>query len=158
MRALYQRRPLTVSVWKPSRPRALPPVAGYGRARRVAFDLQDRDERLEARDCLGDALLRRGILFALQRLMVVAVRVGALSELLVGASNVEDNVAVRREAIGRQEVLEGTSKVATLVPVRSNLELELGLVGEVVGVCGTAAGELGAEDRGRHERNAEGLA
>ena len=79
------------------------------------------------------AALRRGVLLAGQRLVVVAIRVGVLAELLVRARDVEDHVAVRREAIRREEVLEGAAEVSALVPVGADLELQLRLVGEVVG-------------------------
>ena len=46
--------------------------------------------------------------------------------------DVEQNVAVLDEPVRRQEVLESPTEVARAVPIRSELELELGFVGRVL--------------------------
>ena len=120
------------------------------RARRITVDLQHGNERLDAGDGLGDARLRRRVLLAGQRLVVVAIRVRVLTELLVGAGDVEDDVAVRGQPVGRQEVLERAAKVSALVPLSADLELELGLVGEVVRMRNAPKGESGHDCDARY--------
>src|SRR5262249_24456534 len=83
---------------------------------------------------------------------VVAVRVGGPLQLLVGARDVEDDVLVGDEPVRREEVLEGALEIASVVALRSELELAIGLVGHVVGARYARGGEQSPEEQRRDEK------
>jgi hypothetical protein len=94
-----------------------------------------------------DTLLSARVGLALERALVIAVRVGGLLQLLVRARDVEDDVLVGDEPVRREEVLERSLVVGGLVLSRREAKLEIGLVGHVVGGGGAR--------EGRHERESD---
>ena len=76
------------------------------RAGRVGRDVEERDARPDALERFLDARLDGGVGLALERALVVAVRVRELTQVLVRARDVEHHVAVAHEAVRREEVRE----------------------------------------------------
>ena len=119
------------------------------RAGRVGHDLQDGHVRLHPPHRLLDARARGGVGLPLQGAGVRAVRLGVLVQRVVAAGDVEQHVAVRRQAVGQQEVLQRAPVVPSLVSLGGDPEVKVGLVGDVVG----AGDGCDSHDAGRREED-----
>ena len=141
----------------PSLPEVLP-IEVEGGSGRIGDDLQDGDVRRHAAHGFVDAPARAGVGLPLRSADVVAVRVRILVERFVAARDVEKHVPVRRQSVRREEVLERAAVVARLVLLGGEPELEIGLVGDVVGVGGGSEHDDGEDRRERERKAAENAA
>jgi hypothetical protein len=69
----------------------------------------------------------------MQGLVEVPVGLRILCEPLVGARNIENDVAIGDETVGSQKVLQGFPVVSLLVGLRCESEMQIGFVCKVVG-------------------------
>ena len=118
--------------------------------RRIGDHLQHGDAGGHAPNGVFDDLALLDARLGVEGLGVVPVRVGRLAQLLVGARNVVEDVAVRHEAVGREVVLESPLEVLLLVRVVAQLELQIRLVGEIV-----RGHRVGDQHQGEDEKNRE---
>jgi hypothetical protein len=105
------------------------------------------------RDAGEGSLQRReglAVGLALHREGVRAVRVGVALKLLVRPRDVEQHVAIGHEPVGREEVLERPAEVSGPVALGAELEVQVGLVGEVVGAGDARGSEGDQEAEGPH--------
>ncbi len=103
------------------------------RVRGVGDHLQQGDVRRDATERVVDAGTRGGVRLADGGANVVAIRVGELLQRFVRTRDVEEDVAVRHEAVGREKVLERRAVVARLVFLGRDVEVKTRFVGDVVG-------------------------
>ena len=129
------------------------------RPRRIGLHLEDGHVRRHRAQRRLDAIARRRVRLPLLRAHVPAEGVRVLLDALVGAGDVELDVAVGDEAVRREEVFERALVVAVLVGLGAEVELQVGLVGDVVGTRDAARDperhHEGHDDRGdaRHHRS-----
>jgi hypothetical protein len=96
--------------------------------------LRPGNRRGHARERFLDARLLARVRFSLERLGVAAVGVGILLELRVRLGDVEDDVAVRRQAVGEKEMLQRRAIVVRPEALGAEREVEIGLAGDIRGL------------------------
>ena len=123
------------------------------RARRIGRDVQDDHVRLDLGERTHHPRLGLFVRLPFEGLGVVAIRLGILLQLLVRASDVEADVAIGRETIGREKVLQSAAEILLGVARGTQLELEIRFVGHVL--CERCRLEGGFQDGERCERECE---
>ena len=121
----------------------------HGGSRRIREHLEHGHVGGHAPDGVLDDLALLDARLGVEGLVVISIRVGRLAELLVGARDVVEDVAVGDQAVGREVVLERPLEVLLFVVVIAQLKLQIRFVGEIVG-----NGRVGDQQKGEDEKSA----